>query len=135
MPHSRTLRLLEIETAKVRLAWAQAQVESGDATPALTRYIEESRQEVRMEVSDLKPLRKALASLRYSSRMDILKMLDELRTEHARIVESIIVLERIASGQGKRRGRPPLWMAAESGPKRRGRPPGSKNKPKDAADA
>ena len=59
MPHSRTLRLLEIETAKVRLAWAKAQVKSGEATPALTRYIEESRQEVRREVSDLKPLQKS----------------------------------------------------------------------------
>jgi len=60
--------------------------------------------------------------------MDILKMLEELRTERAQIEESIIVLERLASGRGKRRGRPPAWMAAVSAPKRRGRPPGSKNK-------
>jgi len=67
--------------------------------------------------------------------MDILKILAELRAERARIVEGIIVLERIASGQGKRRGRPPAWMAAVSGPKHRGRPPGTKNKPKGEADA
>jgi hypothetical protein len=62
--------------------------------------------------------------------MDILKMLEELREERARIQESINVLERLASGQSKRRGRPPAWMAAVSGHKRRGRPPGSKNKRK-----
>lgn len=67
--------------------------------------------------------------------MDVLKMLAELREERARIEESIIVLERIASGQGKRRGRPPSWMAAVSGAKRRGRPPGTKNKPKGDAHA
>jgi hypothetical protein len=38
----------------------------------------------------------------------------------------------VALGQGKRRGRPPAWMAAaqDNAPKRRGRPAGSKNKPK-----
>ncbi len=52
-------------------------------------------------------------------------MLADLRLERERLVESIAVLERLAAGRGKRRGRPPKWMAA---PKRRGRPPGSKNK-------
>ena len=61
--------------------------------------------------------------------MDINKMLEELRTERMMIEESIIALERLALGGGKRRGRPPQWMAA-AGAKRRGRPPGSKNKPK-----
>ncbi len=60
-------------------------------------------------------------------------MLADLRDERAQIEEAIIVIERLASGRGKRRGRPPAWMAASSGPKRRGRPPGSKNKPKDQA--
>jgi hypothetical protein len=46
--------------------------------------------------------------------MDFNKMLAELRAELARIEEVIMALERIARGQGKRRGRPP----------------GSKNKPK-----
>ena len=59
-------------------------------------------------------------------------MVEELRTERAQIEEAIVVLERIARGQGKRRGRPPAWMTAV---KRRGRPPGSKNKPKAEAAA
>jgi hypothetical protein len=57
-------------------------------------------------------------------------MLADLRAERTQIEESIIVLERLASGRGKRRGRPPVWMAAVSAPKRRGRPPGTKNNPK-----
>jgi hypothetical protein len=61
--------------------------------------------------------------------MDILKMLAEMRAERAQIEEAILVLERLVAGQGKRRGRPPAWMASTT--KRRGRPPGSKNKPKD----
>lgn len=59
-------------------------------------------------------------------------MVEDLRTERAQIEEAIMVLERIARGQGKRRGRPPAWMTAA---KRRGRPPGSKNKPKAEAAA
>jgi hypothetical protein len=62
--------------------------------------------------------------------MDILKMLAELRDQREAIEQAIIVLERIAAGQGKRRGRPPAWMTAV---KRRGRPPGSKNKVKSPA--
>jgi len=59
--------------------------------------------------------------------MDINKMLAELRAEREQVEEAIIVLERLALGQGKRRGRPPAWMTTV---KRRGRPPGSKNKAK-----
>ena len=59
--------------------------------------------------------------------MDINKMLAELRAERDQLAEAILVLERLAAGQGKRRGRPPAWMTAL---KRLGRPPGSKNKPK-----
>ena len=59
--------------------------------------------------------------------MDINKMLAELRAEREQVEEAIIVLERLARGQGKRRGRPPAWMTTV---KRRGRPPGSKNKTK-----
>jgi len=64
--------------------------------------------------------------------MDIQAILTELRQEREQIEEAIMSLERLARGQGKRRGRPPKWMtdAAASAPKRRGRPPGSKNKPK-----
>jgi len=64
--------------------------------------------------------------------MDVLKMLADLRQERAQIEEAIIVLERLTPGHGKRRGRPPAWMAAVSAPKRRGRPPGGKNKPNEA---
>ena len=59
--------------------------------------------------------------------MDVVKIIEELRTEREQIEEAILVLERIARGQGRRRGRPPAWMTET---KRRGRPPGSKNKPK-----
>lgn len=55
-------------------------------------------------------------------------MLAELRTEREQLIEAIAVLERLAAGREKRRGRPPAWMAEV---KRRGRPPGSKNKPKE----
>lgn len=42
--------------------------------------------------------------------MDTLKMLTELRAERTNVEEAIAVLERLARGQGKRRGRPPLWL-------------------------
>ncbi len=56
-------------------------------------------------------------------------MLADIRAERDQLDEAIRVLERLAAGQGKRRGRPPAWMTTL---KRRGRPPGSKNKPKNA---
>jgi DNA invertase Pin-like site-specific DNA recombinase len=62
-----------------------------------------------------------------NQRMDINKMLADLRAEREQIEEAIMTLERLARGRGKRRGRPPAWM---SNIKRRGRPPGSKNRPK-----
>jgi hypothetical protein len=61
--------------------------------------------------------------------MEIDKMLAELRAEHEAIEQAIIVLERIAAGRGRRRGRPPAWISQG---KKRGRPPGSKNNPKEA---
>ena len=64
--------------------------------------------------------------------MDINKMLEELRLEREQIEEAIMTLERLARGRGRRRGRPPAWMAQI---KRRGRPPGSKNRPKSEAKA
>ena len=60
--------------------------------------------------------------------MDVNKMLAELRQERENIEQAILTLERLAMGQGRRRGRPPAWMSNLEGPKRRGRPPGSKNK-------
>jgi hypothetical protein len=44
--------------------------------------------------------------------MDALKMLAELRQERDQLEEAILVLERLASGGHKRRGRPPAWMSA-----------------------
>ncbi|HLJ45279.1 MAG TPA: hypothetical protein VKU01_04695 [Bryobacteraceae bacterium] len=69
--------------------------------------------------------------------MDITKLLDELKSERRMVEDAIITLERLAKGLGKRRGRPPGWMATrpDSAPRRRGRPPGSKNKPKDVSAA
>jgi hypothetical protein len=64
--------------------------------------------------------------------MDVLKMLADLRQERQQIEEAILTLERLAQGRGRRRGRPPAWMATI---KRRGRPPGSKNKTKEPAAA
>jgi hypothetical protein len=62
-------------------------------------------------------------------------MLTELRQEREQIEQAIMILERLARGRGKRRGRPPAWMTATAAApkKRRGRPPGSKNRPKDEA--
>ena len=65
--------------------------------------------------------------------MDVTKILAELRQERAQIEEAILSLERLAMGRGRRRGRPPAWMAAVEAPKRRGRPPGSKNKSSNAS--
>jgi hypothetical protein len=58
--------------------------------------------------------------------MDVTKIIAELRQEREQIEEAIISLERLARGRGRRRGRPPAWLAIA---KKRGRPPGSKNKP------
>jgi len=60
-------------------------------------------------------------------KMDVIKMLAELRQERDQLEEAIMTLERLARGRGRRRGRPPAWMTEL---KRRGRPPGSKNKAK-----
>jgi hypothetical protein len=59
--------------------------------------------------------------------MDVANILRELRQEREQLEEAILSLERLARGRGRRRGRPPGWMA-EITAKRRGRPPGSKNK-------
>lgn len=58
--------------------------------------------------------------------MDVTKILTDLRQEREQIEEAIMSLERLARGRGRRRGRPPAWMAELD--KKRGRPPGSKNK-------
>ena len=60
--------------------------------------------------------------------MDVSKILAELKAEREQIEQAILSLERLAHGRGRKRGRPPAWMAEVAAPKRRGRPPGSKNK-------
>lgn len=61
--------------------------------------------------------------------MDVTKILADLRQERQAIEEAILTMERLARGQGKRRGRPPAWMSAlkmkteQPAPKKRGRPP------------
>jgi hypothetical protein len=66
--------------------------------------------------------------------MELNKMLLELRAERKAVSEAVMVLERLAWGRGKRRGRPPSWMK-DVMVKRNGRPPGSKNKPKQTGGA
>jgi hypothetical protein len=39
-------------------------------------------------------------------------MLSELRSELQHIEEAILVVQRLAAGGAKRRGRPPKWMSA-----------------------
>ncbi len=57
--------------------------------------------------------------------MDVAKILADLRQEREQIEEAILSLERLASGRGRRRGRPPAWMAEA---KKRGvRPPAKKS--------
>jgi hypothetical protein len=67
--------------------------------------------------------------------MDLWMILAELQDERTRIEEAIVALERLTLGHGKRRGRPPAWMAAlkDRLHKRQGRPPGTRNKPKSKA--
>jgi hypothetical protein len=55
--------------------------------------------------------------------MDVNKILGELREEREQIEEAILSLERLARGRGRRRGRPPAWLALAN-QRRRGRPPG-----------
>jgi hypothetical protein len=63
--------------------------------------------------------------------MDTLKMLAELRQERNQLDEAIQVIERLAAGQGRRRGRPPAWMA-KAAPEPNGASP-RKRKPFSAA--
>lgn len=50
-------------------------------------------------------------------------MLAELRQEREALEEAIMILERLARGRGKRRGRPPAWMSnMNKAVKKAGRP-------------
>ncbi len=42
--------------------------------------------------------------------MDLSRIIDELKQEHDLLQHTIDTLERLARGQGKRRGRPPAWL-------------------------
>jgi hypothetical protein len=53
--------------------------------------------------------------------MNLPKILAELHDERGRVEEAIEVITRLAAGGGKRRGRPPKWMA-EAQPKQRSKP-------------
>jgi len=46
MLSERNQRLLEIETARMRYGWAKAQIEHGQTTPALLKYLKDSLQEL-----------------------------------------------------------------------------------------
>lgn len=50
--------LLEIETAKMRHAWAKAEVKRGEPSPALVKYLAESHQEL-LALKSLVALNKA----------------------------------------------------------------------------
>ena len=57
-------------------------------------------------------------------------MLVELRTELDAVNEAIQVLERLSQGQGKRRGRPPKWLAADGAEQSDGKPAAVKKRKK-----
>ncbi len=43
--------------------------------------------------------------------MDVKKMIQELEEEQEQIGEALLALKRLDQGRGKRRGRPPAWLA------------------------
>jgi hypothetical protein len=43
--------------------------------------------------------------------MNLTNMIAELRAQSQALEETIVVLERLARGQGKRRGRPPAFLS------------------------
>jgi hypothetical protein len=43
--------------------------------------------------------------------MDLNRVIQELQDERRLIEEAILVLERLAEGKTKRRGRPPAWLS------------------------
>jgi hypothetical protein len=47
--------------------------------------------------------------------MNLTKMIGELRAQKQALEETMAILERLARGQGKRRGRPPAFLSELSG--------------------
>jgi len=43
--------------------------------------------------------------------MDLKKLIAELEAERERLTVAILALERLVANKGKRRGRPPKWLA------------------------
>ncbi|MDW8130568.1 MAG: hypothetical protein RMI94_08465 [Bryobacterales bacterium] len=66
--------------------------------------------------------------------MDVAKILAELRQERELIEDAIISLERLARSRGKRRGRPPAWLAMAK-KRTRAAPPKTKSAPTKQAGA
>ncbi len=64
--------------------------------------------------------------------MDVNRILTELRTERELVVDSIMHLERLARGRGKRRGRPPKWLTEGREQTKRGS--GRKRRPEGDSD-
>ena len=62
--------------------------------------------------------------------MDLTAIIKELIDERNLVEKAILSVEKIAAQRGRRRGRPPAWMALLAGKtsehKKRGRPPGKK---------
>ena len=56
--------------------------------------------------------------------MNLTKMIAELREQKQTLEQTMIMLERLARSQGKRRGRPPVYLsqASKAGPARKRRP-------------
>ena len=56
--------------------------------------------------------------------MDLAKMIAELKEQKQALEETMVILERLARSQGKRRGRPPLFLSQASGvrPSRKRKP-------------
>ena len=51
--------------------------------------------------------------------MDLTKMIAELRERKRILEETMIMLERLARSDGKRRGRPPLFLSQAGSPRKR----------------
>ena len=64
--------------------------------------------------------------------MNLIKMIAELREQKQALEESIMMLERLARSQGKRRGRPPLFLS-QTGATRKRRPFSAETRKKMAA--
>ncbi|MDZ4801829.1 MAG: hypothetical protein SGI92_27040 [Bryobacteraceae bacterium] len=67
--------------------------------------------------------------------MDVTKMLGELKQEREALEEAIMILERLARGRGKRRGRPPAWMTSITKTAKKAGRPGRRSQKEDKASA